>query len=386
MSVSCFPLLAVLLSSGAAEEPGAAPRDVVEHTSVQEGEAEVQPVHSLSWLALLRVGGGYDTNVLHDFDALDGAPVVRGEGFFGIEPATDLRLTVSGFIEPHIGFIDLNEGEARTAVMYRWPISNDVSLRAASLTAYRREVTVFAEGSVLTKATLRSEVYERPELVLAYRLGSVDFELIGDSDIKRVRGAERYLLFAGYGALSVRWVPTSTFAVRCRGGYGYRRFDGLKTANEHGTLVAGASDLRLGVYGGSASVRYRIASLFWLAGRYDFYHYSDAFLGYYDSDEQIGRLQAYFDIGDRGHVAADFEFRNRQFPLRQTISRDNLRAETELRGFLAGAIWLTNNLGIYARYEVERASAEPTGVLYTRHLFTIGPGGRLGSDSRERVF
>ena len=111
--------------------------------------------------------------------------------------------------------------------------------------------------------------------------------------------------------------------------------------------------------------------------RYDRASMTDDFTGYYDSDEQDVQVGASIPIGRITRLELLVDHLDRDY-LDRVGSADTPSSDALLELSAEVDVWLFGNFGLTGRYQLERASAEPAGTLYTRHVVLVGAAARLG--------
>jgi hypothetical protein len=154
------------------------------------------------WWFESHAAGGLDSNVLRDRSALKQSPLLRVDGEAGLHWPRGVHLVAGGYLEQNLEISALSEAELEAQLGARQPLGSRLTLVIGSLTAYRRELSVFSDGLLLTTgAILRNEIAEDAVALLELDLGPVDLEAGTRGDVKSTSGNEDYLLL-GAGVLA----------------------------------------------------------------------------------------------------------------------------------------------------------------------------------------
>ncbi|MHB8877070.1 MAG: hypothetical protein ACYC8T_25525 [Myxococcaceae bacterium] len=379
-------------SAGVAEAPPAAAAESV----TDESAGEVPPASAVekvaavpkenAWRVELRAGGGYDSNVLQSAAADTAAATWMVRGNLIGRPLKRLSLQLEASHAAPLAIAALSDSAVTLMALYRLELTETLSLGVSSLSSYRRGLTVFTEAGTILPAPedtrpqqilLRSELAEHLEAGLQASLGAVDLSGGGRLDVKGVSGAEVYGLVGLGGTLSARWTPNVRFSGRLRYAYTLRLFDeGLRGRNPYGgPLVVAGRRLELGVHELGPNAHVKLSEAVALRASYALEVYSDNFLGFLDGVGHRAQLAVQLDSGPFVFEAGG-ELRQRSFTLRR-VSPTEPGSEASVGARLEASYFFGPKAGVYLRYELDFARANPTGVLYTQHLVTVGPIGRL---------
>src|SRR5207237_1491172 len=102
---------------------------------------------------------------------------------------------------------------------------------------------------------------------------------------------------------------------------------------------------------------------------------------------QRARAAIFVELGPLAtEVAAELTFRkysDRMPPPEMPIMGLDFtdpRNESTIDAWADSDIWITRYFGVYLRYQLQRVSADPPGLIYLRHLITFGPSLRWEGD------
>jgi hypothetical protein len=339
-----------------------------------QGDAPVEPY------VRVRLASGADTNVRRDPAASAGGVLLRVDGEATYEAPRRLRLSASGWFEQSTSDADASEGEIQAQASYRRSLAARLALLSVTHAGFRRDRSVFADGQVLTQgAVALDEVGARTFLGAAVVSGRFDLEGGVQGDLAATSGnLEKYTLAGVALAVALRYVPTAHTSLRLRYRHGRQRVDGLTSRNLAGGPEASTVPLGLAAHDLGAGVRTRWRRGLVLVGAYGHARLADDASGYYDGFEHRFRGQAMYAPAPRWLVEASVDLVQREFPSRQPRPT-NPRSDTSLDGLITIQADLFPALGVTAHYHVEHARADPTGTLYTRHVFLVGVAGRIGT-------
>ncbi len=335
------------------------------------------------WLMELRMGSGADSNPLRAPNASSRGGILRIAGKLELETPREIRLRAVGWFEQSLGE-DGNQGELQVVGAYRRKLRPSLHGKVVSLSALRRDLSVFADGKVLTDGAIAlSELSQHLFAGAEYAHRKFDFDGGLQTNVNFSTGSlERYFLFGISAAAGVRYIPTSRLAVRFRYSYELQNVDGLTPRNLAGASVRADPDLEIGVHNLRFSGRYRLTPKVALAAGYDYARITDGYNGYYDGGaHQFRVLGAIAPIRRwRGELSA--EALHRSFPKRQA-SLLNQTSDSGINVVAEAERQLRRRLGLFFRYNFEHTWSQPFGLLYSRHVLMVGVSGQVGAVVRQ---
>lgn len=330
---------------------------------------------------IARGGAGADTNVLRDPVASTTGGLVRGDLRAEWEPLAELHLLGQGVFEGDTastpGFY--YEADADLAATYHLALGRDLSLRLGSFTAYDREPSVFLEGRVLTTgAVMRSQLIERLSPTLSYALGRCDLELGARGELAQVSGIEHFTELGAELSAGVRvLILPRTLSLRLRYTLDEQHYDGLAARNPAGDIASPRSNVEMRIHGVRTSLRAQAAPFLTGALHFDQEWLADQALGFLSGDRQRARTEVFLEVGPlKAEVAAELVLRH--FSGRVSSAADP-SDEQSFDAWIDSDVVVHGPFGVYGRYQIQRLSAEPTGVVYLRQLVTVGASVRYDS-------
>jgi hypothetical protein len=340
---------------------------------------------SLSIVA--RAGGGADSNVNRDPDATTNGGLFRGDLRAEAEPLTDLRLVLDGVFEGDIASTAsfIYDAEAGLVAGYRRAIAGGLSFAAGSFSELTHEPSVFLEGGVITNGALfRTQLGERLAGYLEYALGPIEIEAGGRGEVAHVVSThvgsptdlEDYTELGGEASAGLRaFIIPDRLTLRARYTYDAQSYSGLPARDSMGTPIAPPRDVFLRTHGLRMTARVRPHEAVTAALHFDQEWIEDTALAFLSGNRQRFRAELYFELGPIASELAG-EVVLRHYSTR-TVTVDDPSDETMLIGWLDTDVWINRWLGVYLRYQIEDASANPTGQIYLRHAITLGPSLRF---------
>jgi hypothetical protein len=334
------------------------------------------------WSAKLSLGAGVDSNIDLFPDGSDAAALL-GTGLYAQAlVGKNMRVGFLGSFENNPGKDVPAATESEVFAGYIRDLPRNFQLRVSNLLSYQRERSVFADGTVLLEATtLQTTVANDLTLLGALRAGAFDIEAGALSLFEVHEGKIEESRILGTGAVgALRYTFRDRASLRLRYSYEFSRSKGLSARN-----LAGGVDstedipLILGVHRIRASTRLRITNGVQIVGRYDRVFATDDFSGFLNSRESVFFAGWVAEL-PRLTFEGDFQYARRFFTDR-IATPDNPNRDTVITGTARLDFWalISRRLGLFALYKYEKASANPTGLLFERHLVLSGIVGRFGS-------
>ena len=330
-----------------------------------------------TWSTHARLAGGLDSNVLRAPKGVESSGLLRVDGGARLS-GERLELRLDGSHEQTTKDSALSESELEAAASYDHEVSDRLTFTLAALAAYRRDLTVYSDGTVLAAGgTLRRELGAHVLGVAVVELDPFDLELGARGDLETVSGNEKYDLTGAEFSIGTRWFATPWLTARARYAFTTRSLDGLTARNRAGGNAGIERAIRLSVHTGRLQLRAEPSERVALLVRYDHALVADDFTGYFDGTERELRAGGLVHVSPKVDVESTFGYLARTYGDR-VASVDNQSSDATLGLTTDLELWLFRTVGLFARYQLERASAEPVGVLYTRHVVLAGVTGRLG--------
>lgn len=346
------------------------------------GRASAEESPRANWLLELRMASGGDSNPLRAPNPPGRGGILRLDAKLDFETPRAVRLRAAGWFEQSLGE-EGSQGEVQVVGGYRRELGSKLHGKVVSLSALRRDLSVFADGQLLTDGAIAlSELSQHLFAGAEYAHQRFDFDGGLQANVNFSTGSlERYFLFGISAAAGVRYVPTSRLALRLRYSYELQNVDGLTPRNLAGAAVRADPDLEIGVHDLRFSGRYRLTPKVALAAGYDYARISDGYSGYYDGGAHQFKVLGSLEPIRRWRGELSAEAVHRSFPKRQA-SLLNQTSDSSI-GVVAGVErQLRRRLGMFLRYQFEHTWARPFGLLYSRHVLMVGVTGQIVASDR----
>jgi hypothetical protein len=341
-------------------------------------------------LVIGRLGAGADSNVLRDPDASAHGLLLRGDIRGEWEPIADLRLIADGAFEGDVASTPsfIYETVAGLLATYRMTLIGDLALSIGSFSEYAREPSVFLAGRIIASgAALRTELSERLSPILSYAIGPIDLEAGARGELEHVEGLEEFDEVGIEAIGGVRWIVVPRFfSLRARYTYDRQIYRGLAARDLLGDVLPNGNGVRLGIHGVRASARFHPLSELTMSLHLDQEWIGDAAAGFLSGNRQRARAEVFLEAGPlTSEIAAELALRRytQRAPIRETpvngLDFTDPMSEATLDAWVDSDIRVTKVFGIYLRYQIQRVSANPPGLIFLRHAVTFGPSLRWSS-------
>ncbi|MCP4446438.1 MAG: hypothetical protein GY811_13995 [Myxococcales bacterium] len=379
----------VILVATAGVAHGETPADVDaaggESKPPEQSQLLPKPQPARPWLSLIRVGAGVDNNIEMSPFGSDPTALTGFDMTSQVAVSRNLRIAMQADYEKNLPSTAAGSGGAGLFAGYLRDLPANFQLRLSTHIEGRQERSVFADGAILTTTTALQRILETNFAgLLAYRLGSIDFEvgLQGDFEIHD-GNVESSQLLGIQRMAGIRYSYRDRFALRLRYSYEFSQTKGLSGRNLNGAVLNEDQTLIIGVNRVRVSMRTRITDKSSIFARYDYVTAKDDFNGYLDSREHVGFISTAADW-DAVSFDANVEVAHRSFFLRAPTI-DNPDTDTTYSGIIRADGWVlpsfagAKRVGLFALYKLQVVRANPTGLVFARHVGLGGISGRFGS-------
>jgi hypothetical protein len=324
----------------------------------------------------MRVGGGFDSNVLHDPQASAQSGMLRVDLDTELEPTPYLQIGLVGWFDQHLPYYLLNETNLELLFLFRRPIARRLAIKVGSLSAYHRELTTFVEGTIYTRgSTLLGELAQHASLGLDILLGAVEIEIGGQGHIKDVSGTVAFDIYGVDANVALRWVPNRFVSLRLRYQFLYEDIDGIELHALDGKALAPKAVVHLYTQQGDLTLRTRPIASLDLYTRYEISYGTDDQTHYLDGLEHrlVGGLR--FEPEQRWVVDVIGKLIERDYWFRHP-NEFNQNTDLTIEIIADVELWLHRNWGLFARYQFDAENATPAGTIYVRHSGFAGVAAR----------
>lgn len=369
-----------------AAEAGVVNPEEVDWQTVPPGEKppppkKVKEIPETPWSAKLSLGSGLDTN--SELAATETrSALLSGLGLYAQTLlGRNIRVSALGVFETNPTVDVPAASEAGVFAGYMRELPSNLQLRVSNFLYYARERSVFADGTVLLAATtLQTVLGDNLAALLVLRKGPFDLEFGTQGSFESHAGRiENSRLFGIDGIAALRYTFRDRLSFRVRYSYEFSNTTGLSSRNLAGGVDFSNLPLKVGVHRIRSAARARITTNSQIVGRYDRVYASDDFSGFLNSREDVAFL-GWVAQSPRWTFEGDLQYAKRFFTKRiPTI--DNPNQDTVWTGTARIDFWalVARRLGLFAMYRYEKASANPTGLLFERHVGMAGVTGRFGN-------
>lgn len=347
--------------------------------------SKVPPKHP--WVSQIHIGAGVDNNIDMSPFGSDPSALMGFNLVSQYQASKNLRIALQGDYQKNLPNTTAGDGGAALFAGYLRDLPAHLQLRLSGYVEGRQERSVFADGAILTTTTAVQKIVESNVAgLLAYRFGPMDIEAGVQSNFEAHDGnLQSSQLFGVHAVAGLRYSYRDRVTLRLRYTYELSRTNGLSSRNLNGGIVGQDNTLVIGVNRARVSMRTRLSDVSTLFARYDYVTATDDFSGYLDSREHVGFVSTAVNWGSFG-LDASSEVAHRFFFLR-TASPDNPDTDTTYSGVIRVNAWVlptfanVKRIGLFALYKAQVVNANPTGLVFARHIGMSGISGHFGSGS-----